>query len=292
MDILVIGGTRYFGIPMVEELLREGHRVTIATRGLTPDKFGIRVGRIQLDLTDETSVRNALKGKRYDAVIDKMGYCSNEIKWILESVDCERFVHMSTAGVYNLDHFNIKEEEYDGSQGDLVWCNRRELSYDEVKRNAERALCQVYNDRNWAALRAPFVLGKGDYTNRLQFYVTHVVKQKPMFINNLDAQFCVAYRDEVSDLLALLAQSDYKGPINGCSDGLLTIREILSYVEQATGKRSVLDMNGDPAPYNNTKDNSLNTDRAKNLGIIFRNVHSWIYQLLDEYIEESGYPDE
>lgn len=33
MKILVIGGTRFFGIPMVHELLQKGHQVTIATRG-------------------------------------------------------------------------------------------------------------------------------------------------------------------------------------------------------------------------------------------------------------------
>ena len=33
MKILVIGGTRYFGIHMVNKLLEQGHAVTIATRG-------------------------------------------------------------------------------------------------------------------------------------------------------------------------------------------------------------------------------------------------------------------
>ena len=31
MKILVIGGTRYFGIHMVNKLLEQGHEVTIAT---------------------------------------------------------------------------------------------------------------------------------------------------------------------------------------------------------------------------------------------------------------------
>lgn len=33
MEILVIGGTRYFGIHMVNKLLEQGYKVTIATRG-------------------------------------------------------------------------------------------------------------------------------------------------------------------------------------------------------------------------------------------------------------------
>ena len=39
MKILVIGGTRYFGIHMVNKLLEQGHEVTIATRGKTPENI-------------------------------------------------------------------------------------------------------------------------------------------------------------------------------------------------------------------------------------------------------------
>lgn len=37
MKILVIGGTRYFGIHMLNELLSAGHDVTIGTRGIALD---------------------------------------------------------------------------------------------------------------------------------------------------------------------------------------------------------------------------------------------------------------
>ena len=43
MNILVIGGTRFFGIHMVNELLTAGHDVTIATRGNASDSFGDKV---------------------------------------------------------------------------------------------------------------------------------------------------------------------------------------------------------------------------------------------------------
>ena len=31
MNILVLGGTRFFGIPMVKALIKQGHNITIAT---------------------------------------------------------------------------------------------------------------------------------------------------------------------------------------------------------------------------------------------------------------------
>lgn len=44
MNILVIGGTRFFGIHMVNELLTAGYDVTIATRGKASDSFGDQLG--------------------------------------------------------------------------------------------------------------------------------------------------------------------------------------------------------------------------------------------------------
>ena len=43
VNILVIGGTRFFGIHMVNELLTAVHDVTIATRGKASDSFGDKV---------------------------------------------------------------------------------------------------------------------------------------------------------------------------------------------------------------------------------------------------------
>ena len=69
MNILVIGGTRYFGIHMVNKLLEQGYNITIATRGKTPDSYGDRVKRIIIERTNEESMRKVLQGKYFDVVI-------------------------------------------------------------------------------------------------------------------------------------------------------------------------------------------------------------------------------
>ena len=100
MKILVIGGTRFFGIHMVKQLLDDGHEVTIATRGIAQDDFGNSVKRILLERTDVESMRSALKGTHFDVVIDKIAYCSNDIKSALETVNCDKYIHMSSTAIY------------------------------------------------------------------------------------------------------------------------------------------------------------------------------------------------
>ena len=96
MNILVIGGTRYFGIHMVNKLLEQGYNITIATRGKTPDSYGDRVKRIIIERTNEESMRKVLQGKYFDVVIDKIAYCSDDIRYVMDYVDCDKYIYMSS----------------------------------------------------------------------------------------------------------------------------------------------------------------------------------------------------
>ena len=314
MKILVLGGTRFFGIHMVEDLLDAGHEVTIATRGNAKDSFGERVKRIIVERTSAESMKRALQEKHFDVVIDKLAYCSNDIRIAMDTIDCDRYIHMSSTAVYNPKKLDTIEEDFNGQERPVIWCNRPDFPYDEIKRQAEYALWQEYYDRNWLAVRYPVVLGKDDYTNRLKFYVDHVISGTPMYIDNIDYQMSYIRSDEAGRFMAYLVDKDisgvfngayngvYNGAFNGASDGTISLREIINYVEERTGKQAVLvktdkkdesvyesdtDMEPqvvDKAPYNGDTEFSINTSKAKELGFEFSDIKDWIYDLLDYYI--------
>ncbi|MBQ7337763.1 MAG: NAD-dependent epimerase/dehydratase family protein [Clostridia bacterium] len=288
MDILVIGGTRFFGIPMVEELLRQEHHVTVATRGNTHGMFGDRVAYLTLQRNDPDSMRTALQGKHFDVVIDKIAYCSNDIRYALDVLDCEKYIHMSSTAVYNPKHMDTKETDYDPCAHPLLWCARDAASYAEVKRQAEHALFQAYPDQKSIAVRYPFVIGADDYTRRLHFYIEHTLRGIPMYIDNLDAQMGYIHSDEAGLFMAHLVTTDFVGAINGCSRGTISLREIIEYVEKKCKVRAVLSPDGDPAPYNGEVAYSINTNLASSLGFTFSNLHDWIYDLIDHIIKDFG----
>ena len=285
MKILVLGGTRFFGIHMVNDLIEKGHEVTIATRGNTPDFFSDSVSRIRFERTDEDSIKAVIAGTHYDVIIDKIAYCSNDIRKIMESADCEKYIYMSSTAVYNPLHPDTVEEDFDGMSGELIWCDRKDYPYDVIKRHAEYALWQKYPEKNWIAVRYPFVTGKDDYTTRLYFYVEHVMKQLPMKIDNLDSQMSFIRSDEAGEFLSFLVDKDFKGAVNGSSKGTVSIREILDYLKNETGLDAILSDDGEPAPYNGEPEYSINTSKAESLGYKFTDLKDWIYDLLDYYID-------
>lgn len=285
MKILVIGGTRFFGIHTVNELIKNGHDVTIATRGKASDEYGDKVKRIFIERTNETSVKEALNGTHYDVVIDKIAYCSNDIRYVMDVVDCDKYIYMSSTSVYEPKHINTVESDFEGTSKELIWCNRMDFPYEQIKRQAEYALWQKYSDRNWIAVRYPFAIGKDDYTKRLLFYVEHIVKSIPMNIDNLDYQMGFIRSDEAGKFMAFLVDKDVNGAINGSSEGTISIREIIDYVEKKTCSKAIISDDGEKAPYNGEPEYSINTDKAQSLGFRFSVLNDWIYELLDYYIQ-------
>lgn len=285
MNVLVLGGTRFIGKHLVKYLLNYGHNVTIATRGQTPDTFGNAVGRILLERTDAESLSNALKHKPFDIVYDSLAFCSNDVKYLLDAVQCGRYIETSSLSVYPDIGMDIVESDFNPLTHPLKWCTKDDYGFDEIKRQAECALFQAFSKVPSVAVRFPLVIGEDDYTKRLYFYTEHIVKLRPMFIDNMDARIGFINSDEAGKFLAWLAHNDFCGSINAGSYGTVSLREMISYIEKKSEKCAIFSDNGDEAPYNGFPSYSLNLKKAEALGFSFSDLDSWFYGLLDKYVK-------
>ncbi|MCR5061290.1 MAG: NAD-dependent epimerase/dehydratase family protein [Saccharofermentans sp.] len=283
MKILVIGGTRFFGKPMVRELLYAGHDVTVATRGLRTVPYNGKLDSVIIDKTDPLSVSSAFAGKYYDVIIDKVAYSSNDVKSLVENAAFGRYIQMSSCSVYQTVHAAIKEEEFDASGYELKWIDRPE-DYSEGKRQAECAALKLLGPERCLFVRYPVVVGENDYTGRLQFYVDHIINDQPMNVDNIDAQIPFIHEREAGLFIAHLASSNYSGAVNGSSHGTISPRELIDHIENTTHHKAIIDAGGDPAPYNGIYGvQSFCTEKAGKTGFVFSNVYEWIYNLLDFY---------
>lgn len=283
MNILVVGGTRFFGKRLVGELLDRGHTLTVATRGKTPDPFGSRIARIALDRTDGGSVRSALEGRRFDLVYDNIAYASNDVRRLLDAVTTDRCILTSSTAVYDKG-INTVESDFDPLGQSVTWGDRADFSYGEGKRQAERALFQAYGRTPALAIRFPFVVGGDDYTKRLLFYIEHVVSGTPLYVDNEFSQMGFISCDEAARFLAFLAERDCTGCVNAAFDGTVALSDVFDYVYEKTGKRPILSEAGEAAPYNGEPSHSINTDRAKRLGFTFSNVREYLFPLVEAYL--------
>src|SRR4051812_39224417 len=94
MRLLVIGGTVFVGRAVVELALARGDEVTVFHRG--------RHGGSPAETIhgDRTTDLDRLAGREWDVVVDTCGFRPEHVAASARAVACERYVFVSTAGVY------------------------------------------------------------------------------------------------------------------------------------------------------------------------------------------------
>lgn len=60
-----------------------------------------------------------------------------------------------------------------------------------------------------------------------------------MYIDNIDYQMSYIRSDEAGDFIAYLVDKNVNGAINGSASGTISLREVIAYVEEKTGKCAV-----------------------------------------------------
>lgn len=98
MKILIIGGTGPTGLPLVLDLLRRNHDVTIMNRGLHAKAELDGVETIIADPYDEASLGKALEGQSWDVIVAMYG----RLRRIAELTrgHCDRFVSIGGVPAY------------------------------------------------------------------------------------------------------------------------------------------------------------------------------------------------
>jgi nucleoside-diphosphate-sugar epimerase len=74
VNTLILGGSTFVGRRMVDLLVSSGHGVTVLNRGRTASDLPDGVSRLVGDRTSTASMRTALEGTEWDAVIDVSGF--------------------------------------------------------------------------------------------------------------------------------------------------------------------------------------------------------------------------
>lgn len=76
-----------------------------------------------------------------------------------------------------------------------------------------------------------------------------------------------------------------KGPINACSNGVVSTEEIIHFIEEKTGIKALIQEVGENiAPYNEVTNCTLHNGKARESGFLFRELKLEIKNVLKHYI--------
>src|SRR6478752_313 len=161
MDILILGGTRFVGRHIVDALIEGGHRVSVLTRGTSPDELPASVERLKGDRNEGVDGLSALHGRTWDACVDVSGYTPKQVRPSAESLHDRigRYLFISTVSVYvdSSDAPVLETHPLLPEAAEDVTDITGE-TYGPLKVTCERIVRSVYSDRG-TILRPQIVAG-------------------------------------------------------------------------------------------------------------------------------------
>jgi 2'-hydroxyisoflavone reductase len=234
LSILILGGTGFIGPHHVEYALQQGHKVTLFNRGKT------HPGQVQGVETlegDRDGKLDALKGRKWDAVIDNSGYVPRHVRDSarLLADNVHRYLFISTLSVFadfsqkNLDEKSpLAKLEEPGSED-------YRKHYGPLKALCEKEVLSAFGDRA-TGVRPGLIVGPGDTTDRFTYWPVRIARGGEILApgDPTDPVLIIDARDLCGWCVRLLEQ-DVGGVFNAVGPSTqLSIAEMLYGIRAVT----------------------------------------------------------
>lgn len=288
-NILVIGGTQFFGKKAVERLVQNGHQVTIATRGNNPHPFAKQVNHIILDARDKKHEGWAkVISQKWDAVFDNVCYTKEDAELLIEKLsEVTNHVYFTSSMAtysgakdgYDETDFNPFIYEIDPAV---------EVTYGEGKRQAETVL---YKEAPFqvTAFRFPIVLDTDDYTERLHFYVEKALNDETIYFENKDYKVNYVEGSKAADSIVWAIENEIEGIYNISSKDAVRIEELMEWLEEGVEKPIKVEYTNQKvakSPFSVSHDQYLISDKIKNEGFPLQKLEDWMKPLIKDIREQ------
>jgi nucleoside-diphosphate-sugar epimerase len=179
MRVLMIGGTKFIGRRITEQLLARGDDVTVVHRGETEPAALAGCGHLHADRRDFAGLAAEVAALRPDTVVDTLAMSAADARAVLPHLPDCRLVVLSSCDVYRAYELMLDEqagepvpvtEESPVRRGRYPYRGRFPAPDDYEKLDVEPA----YTERGGAVLRLGFVYGEHDPQRREEFVLRRV----------------------------------------------------------------------------------------------------------------------
>ncbi|MCJ8277429.1 MAG: NAD-dependent epimerase/dehydratase family protein, partial [Bdellovibrionales bacterium] len=239
-NVLIIGGSRFFGRHLTESLVQRGDKVTLVTRGnIDVENLGL-TDHIICDRDNKDLLDKSLNGKNWDIIFDQVCYDYQRAKEACElfSDRVGKYIFTSTKSVYDCKA-NLVEEDFDPTAFEVEKLVGKDENYGLAKRQAEVGFVR-YAKFPVIMVRFPIVVGFNDYTQRLAFHIDRIKNGEPIYFPNVEARISFIEALEAARTLEFLGDSDLAGPINAASPDAISLKSFVARVEMILQKKANL----------------------------------------------------
>ena len=175
MRILLLGGPKFLGRHLIEAALRRGHSLTLFNRGQTNPELFPQVEKLH---GDRDGGLDALRGRRWDTVIDTCGYVPRIVSASAQLLAgaAEHYTFISSLSVYaNFHTANMDESASLGKLADETVEEITGETYGPLKALCEQAVEQAFPGHA-LLVRAGLIVGPNDSSDRFTYWPVRLAR--------------------------------------------------------------------------------------------------------------------
>lgn len=281
---LVIGGTRFIGRHLTEELLGSGYEVTLFNRGTRENPFAGHddVAQHTGDRKSGAALKEAKEAVDPELVVDCVAYYPGEVEMAVDVFDdVDAYVYISSGAAYAPDTIPKREDETE-----LRSCSEDEAvddtpdSYGARKAEGDRIVFEAAEEGvNAMSVRPTIVYGPYDYTGRYKYWVDRIKSSDRVLVpgDGTNIHHLVSVYNTVRAIRQVGEHGEPGAAYNAGDHRVLTLQELLDTTAEAVGadpefvtandrELAAADLKPTDFPLYNPSVHVLSTEKLKAIG--------------------------
>ncbi len=246
MRLLILGGTVFLGRHLVEAALERGHEVTLFNRGQRHPELFPEVEKLH---GDRDGNLEALKGRRWDAVIDPSGYVprivTDSARLLANAVDHYTFI--SSISVFDSPVAARIDES-----GPVA--TMEDETSEEIGKyyGALKALCEQAAEREMPGrvlnIRPGLIIGPHDPSDRFTYWPVRIAQGGEVLAPGAkDAPVQMIHARDLAEWTIKMVEQGKTGIYNGTGpDEAYTMEQVLETCREALGSDATFTWVDDP----------------------------------------------
>ena len=174
LNLLILGGTGFIGPHQVEYAIKRGHKVTLFNRGRTNPGLFPEAEKLE---GDRDGKLDALKGRKWDAVIDNSGFVPRHVRDSVQLLrpNVGRYLFVSTLSVFA--DFSKPGLDESAPTAPLTEAGSEDYRkhYGPLKALCEEEVRKGFGDKG-TIVRPGLIVGPGDTTDRFTYWPVRIAK--------------------------------------------------------------------------------------------------------------------
>ena len=232
MNILIIGGSRFIGPHIIKELMKKNHTITVFNRGLIKNKYPRIIKYIKGDRNDGFNIKD-----HFDVVIDTCAYNGLQTKKLIQELNFDFLIHISTVASYKKSYIFPLNEKKSPLGPWPLW-----MEYNKGKIECEKLL--MNSEIKSAIIRPVYVLGSHNHCDREHFIYSKIKKREPLLLpGNGEAVVQFVFVQDIAKIIAHLAENKITGIFNCCGDEMITLKGLVEEMGKIINIKPIIKFN-------------------------------------------------